>query len=147
MLSPCLESQICQLIPLTFLSHLFLFSLQSCCSFCLVPFLLMAHSPGVVFFLSFFSSSFFLFFFLQKSLQICFVKLSDFCCVFGLAPAEQLASGMCCCMALVFAIMHYIFSVVLMFLSIHLLFSSSPSQPLNKSDIKKLVGRDNETMS
>ena len=85
------------------------------------------------------------FFFRKVSIYI-LLKLSDFIFL-GLAPAEQLASGMCCCMALVFAIMHYIFLVVLMFLSIHLLLSPSPSQPLNKSDIKKLVRRVNETMS
>lgn len=139
MLSPCLESQICQLIPLTFLSLLFLFSIQSRCSFWLSFFCLWA------FLLAFFS----FFLFLQKSLQICFVKAIRFlllCFWSGSCWAAGkwyvLLHGTCIC--------HYalhFFLVVLMFLSIHLLLSPSPSQPLNKSDIKNLVGRVNEAIS
>ena len=73
----CLKSQDCHLIPLS--CFLFCFSALSSCSFCLVMFLLMVHSPDFcrensqAFFVElyfFFSFFLFLFFFL-----FCFVLL------------------------------------------------------------------------
>ena len=103
----CLESQGCHLIPLSYLISFF--CLDSSCSFCLVIFLLMVHSPDFF--------SFFFFFF--RKLKYFSLRVWLFC----MALVEQLGDGRwyvelaAIYMALIFAIMHlYIYFLFIFYI-------------------------------